>query len=146
MQTYIFTVTVFHNKRVKREIEVVPSMSLYKLAETVIDSFGFDFDHAFGFFSTISDNWRSMCNSERKYELFTDLTEEGEDLEPTGAGSVKKTKVSEVWHAPGGKMLMLFDYGDDWRFVIELKEIGERVVRQKYPRILKRVGRAPKQY
>lgn len=146
MKIYTFTVKLFHDKRIVREIEVVENTSLYKVAEAVVDAFSFDFDHCFGFFSNVSDDWRTMADSKQKYELFTDLIEEGESLEPTGAGSVKKTKASDVWRNLGDQMLMLFDYGDDWRFIIELKEIGKRIVKQKYPRVLKRIGRAPRQY
>ena len=78
------------------------------------------------------------------YELFADMKDEG--IEPTGAGSVKKTKIGEVWKKVGDKMMMLFDYGDDWRFVVELSGFGEKQPKTKYPRIIKSIGNAPEQY
>jgi len=131
-------------KKVVREIEAPENFSLYRLAEAIIGAYDFDFDHAFGFFSKISES--EYFKSERQYELFTDLIEEGEDLEPTGAESVKKTKIAEVWKNPGDKMLFLFDYGDNWLFTVELIGFGKKEAKTKYPRILKSAGKAPKQY
>ena len=74
------------------------------------------------------------------------MIEEGESLEPTGAKGVKKTKIKDVWQNINDKMMFLFDYGDNWQFTVELVGFGARKVNQKYPRILKKVGRAPKQY
>ena len=139
MKTYIFKVHLFHDKKVVREIEVLKSSNLHKLAEAIVKSYYFDFDHAFGFFSTISEQY---YKSEKKYELFADM----EDIEPTGAESVKSTKVSEVWKNLGDKMLFLFDYGDNWLLVVELIKFGEKEAKKKYPRVVKKVGLAPEQY
>lgn len=144
MKTYIFKINLLRNPKVVREIEVLDNASLYKLAEAIVGVYKFNFDHCFGFFSKISEG--RYFDSEKKYELFTDLIEEGENIEPTGAGSVKKTKVKEVWQNVGDKMLFLFDYGDNWLFIVVLKEFSERGVKKKYPRVLKKIGRVPKQY
>ena len=69
-----------------------------------------------------------------------------EGIEPTGAGSVKKTKISEVWKNIGDKMLFLFDYGDNWLFVVELTALHIKDPKQKYPRVIKTSGEAPEQY
>ena len=142
MKTHIFKIQLLHDKRIQREIEVPEDFSLYRLAGAIVGAYGFDFDHAFGFFSKIAES--GYYNSEKKYELFTDLEDEG--IESTGAGSVKKTKVRDVWKTIGDKMLFLFDYGDNWLFVIELIGFGERDPKQKYPHLLKKMGNAPKQY
>ena len=141
MQTRIFKTNLFYDKKIIREIEVPENLTLYKLAETIVGAYDFNFDHAFGFFSTIGERY---LNSERKYELFADMKKE--DIEPTGAESVKKTKISDVWKNIGDKMLLLFDYGDDWRFVVELSGFGEKQQKTKYPRIIKSIGNAPEQY
>ena len=133
-----------HDKKISREIEVLENTNLYKLAEAIVKAYNFNFDHCFGFFNKIAES--GYFKSERKYELFTDLIEEGEDLEPTGARSVKKTKVKEVWQNIGDKMLFLFDYGDNWKFIVKLTESREKDPKQKYPRLLNKTGQAPKQY
>ena len=142
MKTYIFKTNLLRNKKISREIEVPESFTLYKLAETIVTVYDFDFDHAFGFFSTVSEY--GYFDSEQKYELFADI--EDQDIEPTGAESVKKTKISRVWQNPGDKMLFLFDYGDNWMFEVELKGFGKIQKNKIYPCILKEVGKAPKQY
>jgi len=144
MKTYIFKINLLRSPKIVREIEIPNNISLYKLAEAIVDAYNFNFDHCFGFFSKISED--RYFDSEKKYELFTDLIEEGENLESTGAGSVKKTKIKEVWQSAGDKMLFLFDYGGEWLFVVELKGFGEEDTKKKYPRVLKKVGRTPKQY
>ena len=143
MKTYIFKIYLAKNPKIIREIEVGENVSLYKLAEAIVGSYNFYFDHCFGFFDDTGSNY---LKSEKKYELFTDLIEEGELLEPTGAGSVKKTKVKEVWQNLGDKMLFLFDYGANWKFIVELINFGKRDKTKKYPRILKKVGKALRQY
>ncbi|MDP3770395.1 MAG: hypothetical protein Q8R40_05670 [bacterium] len=142
MKTLIFKTNLLHDKKVIREIEAPENLNFHKLAGAIVGAYGFDFDHAFGFFSTISES--GYFKSERKYELFTDLEDEG--IEPTGAGSVKKTKIGEAWKTPGDKMLFLFDYGDNWLFIVELVGFGIKEAKTKYPRVLKSTGTAPEQY
>lgn len=142
MRTYIFKTNLLHNPEIIREIEILENASLYKLAEVIVGSYNFNFDHCFGFFNKIAES--RYFDSEKKYELFTDLGDEG--IEPTGAGSVKKTKTKEVWQSIGDKMLFLFDYGDNWQFIIKLIGFGKKTAKQKYPRILKKIGKAPRQY
>ena len=152
MRTYIFKTSLLYSSpliapqgpEISRKIEIPENANLYKLAKAIIRAYNFDFDHCFGFFSRINES--RYFDSEKKYELFTDLIEEGEDLELTGAGSVRKTKISEVWQNIGDKMMFLFDYGDGWQFLVELMNFGSRTVKQKYPRTLKKIGRAPRQY
>jgi len=144
MKTYIFNTNLFENKKISRKIEVAENISLYQLAKAIVKAYDFNFDHCFGFFSKVSPY--GYFGSEEQYELFTDLIEEGEEIEPTGAGSVKKTKVNEVWRKLKDRMMFLFDYGDNWRFLVELVDFGKKDAKKKYPRIIKKIGRAPKQY
>ena len=141
MKTYIFKTKLLNDKEIVREIEVAENISLYKLAEAIVSAYDFYFDHAFGFYSNMKGDY---FKSKKMYELFADLEEGG--IEPTGAGSVKKTKIGEVWEKVGDKMMMLFDYGDGWQFAVELISFGEKAVKTKYPRLLKSIGKAPEQY
>lgn len=43
-------------------------------------------------------------------------------------------------------MLFLFDYGDNWNFRVELKEIRKAIEGEKLPRVLNVIGKAPLQY
>ncbi len=121
-----------------REIAILGSKSLDHFAEAIIAAFGFDFDHAFGFYSDLSDY---VYHSEIKYELFADIGDAG-----PGSLSVKKTKIAEAFAIPDAKMTFLFDYGDEWLFRVERIGAGQKEPDKTYPLVLKRVGKAPKQY
>ena len=145
MQTYVFRTHLLRDTRVVREIEVPESISLYKLAEAVVKAYGFDFDHCFGFYSDVTAG--RYHDSRRKYELFADMEQaEGVWIEPVDSQSVEKTKASQVWRKPGDTMMMLFDYGDGWRFTVQLVGLGERNPRKKYAQLVRSRGKAPRQY
>ena len=130
----IFRVTL--EPQIYREIEIPAAKSLYDLAKAIVAAFGFDFDHAFGFFSKLSGN---IFASPVKYELFADMGE-------GKSRSVKRTRVADAFPSTGSKMTFLFDYGDGWEFRIELIGEGEKQKGVKYPKVAKAVGEAPGQY
>ncbi|WP_342549003.1 hypothetical protein NST69_08665 [Paenibacillus sp. FSL P2-0089] len=122
--------------RPTRKIAISAKASLYDLAAVTIESFDFDLDHAFGFY----DNLKNWTRSEEGYESFADV----------GAGDrfpgVQKVKISKVFHTPKQKMLLLFDYGDEWRMIVQY--LGETEVKpgQKLPMVTEIEGEAPDQY
>ena len=122
-----------------RKIKIAGSRSLYQFAKTITGAFGFNFDHAFGFY----DSFGSLRDAKKAYELFVDI---GEKAVTPVSGGVKKTKVSEAFQRTGEKMLFLFDYGDEWRFSVELKEIRKTGEKESEPVILESTGKAPEQY
>lgn len=124
--------------KVLRKIQIPGTKSLYSFAKTITQAFGFYFDHCFGFY----DNFERYHDSKKAYELFTDI---GEDPAP-GVKGVKSTKIAQVFKTPGDKMLFLFDYGDGWRFAVELKKIKPSENRDLKPAILEQTGKAPLQY
>ena len=133
--TQIFRVRI--RPRISREIEIPSEASLYDLATAIVQAFDFDLDHAFGFFSKLDHH---VFDSPVRYELFADLDGDSE------SGSVKRTKVAQAFPAVGAKLQFLFDYGDDWRFQVELIGVGQKIPKTRYPKLLKAVGKAPPQY
>src|SRR3954463_14629058 len=123
--------------RLYRDFELPSGASLEDLAAAIVHSFGFDFDHAFGFYSSLGYRYH---DAEERYELFADLGEASE-----GVRSVRRARLSAAFPELGKTMLLLFDYGDEWRFKVELIGLG-RKEKAVYPRVLKRVGEAPAQY
>ena len=84
-ETLIFRASL--EKDVYRAFEIADTSNLYVLAQAIVRSFDFDFDHAFGFYGKLKGN---ICDSPVRYELFVDMGEsEGE------ARSVKRTRVTE---------------------------------------------------
>lgn len=142
---YIFDVKMIHyppkGKKVVRTIAFPGEKSLYQFAGTIIRAFDFFFDHCFAFYGDVNNH----PSSEQKeiYELFVDA---GEEPTAPHAKGVKKVKVEKVFTAVGKTMLFMFDYGDDWRFSVTLKEIRPATEGEKLPRVLKSVGKAPEQY
>src|SRR4051794_5843358 len=118
-----------------RDIEIDSGKSLYDLAEGILRAFDFDLDHAFGFYSKLTEY---CLDSPIKYELFADL-EGGE----SDAGSVKHTKVAQAFPDVGSKMLFLFDYGDEWRFKGGVVGMGGEGAQGRDPKVVATVGKAP---
>jgi hypothetical protein len=136
--THILRASLQDEPTILREIEVESRKTLSDLAEAIVYAFGFEFDHAFGFYSKLTGH--DVMRSQPRYELFADMGEK------TEAKSVRKTHVAHAFPAVGHTMLFMFDYGDDWRFVVEVIGMGQKVPKSRYPRVLKKVGRAPEQY
>ena len=138
MESTTHTFRVSLKPKVYRDIEIEGSRSLRDLAEAITGAFDFDFDHAFGFYSKLTGPYQE---SPERYELFADL----EDTE-SDAQSVERTKLAEAFAAVGKTMLFLFDYGDEWRFQVQLTARGETKPKTRYPRLVATMGDAPSQY
>ena len=123
--------------RLYRDIEIESDASLAKLAGAIVRAFDFDMDHAYGFFSKLTGN---VYQSPVKYELFADA-----DV-GRASRSVKRTTVAQAFTSVGSKMLLLYDYGDEWRFKVEVIGLGEKAATVRYPKVAAKVGDAPEQY
>jgi hypothetical protein len=133
-----FRVALQRKRSVYRDIEIEGTSSLHDLAEAIIASFDFEFDHAFGFYSGSTPG--KMLKQQPMYELFAD---EGEESE---AGSVKKTRVADAFPKVGHAMTFLFDYGDEWLFHVEMTRRSEKAAELRYPRMVASKGESPEQY
>jgi hypothetical protein len=137
--TLVIRAALEGRRSIRRDIEIEASRSLYQLAEAIVAAFGFDFDHAFGFYSGLTP--AKMMRQHPRYELFVDMG----NAEP-GAISVKRTTISKAFPAIGHAMIFLFDYGDGWHFRVSLREARIRVAKVRYPRVVATRGDAPAQY
>src|SRR3984893_5978966 len=109
-ETLVFRASL--TSKIYWDIEIAGTSSLYALAQAIVSSFDFDFDHAFGFYSKLKGN---IYDSPVQYELFVDMGE-GE----SEARSFQRTHVEEASPSAGSQMRFLFDYGDGWEFLVEL--------------------------
>ena len=146
LEYYIFDIWILgtggvgdFKDNVLRKIQIVGTKSLYNFAKVIIQAFNFYFDHCFGFYN----NFQRYPDSTKAYELFVDI---GEAPLTQITKGVKKTKIQQVFKNPGEKMLFLFDYGDEWRFQVELKEIRKANKSNLKQVILESIGKAPIQY
>lgn len=138
-QTFILRVALDGDNSLYRDIEIESSKSLYRFAEAITAAFDFDFDHAFGFYSGLTST--KMMRTDPRYELFADMG----SADP-GVRSVKNTRIAQAFPAIGHVLLFLFDYGDDWRFHVSLKEAATKLPKVRYPRVVATRGKAPPQY
>ena len=135
-ETLVFRASL--TSKIYRDIEIAGTGSLYALAQAIVRSFDFDFDHAFGFYSKLKGN---IYDSPVRYELFVDIGEGEAD-----ARSVKRTRAIKAFPSVGTKMRFLFDYGDEWEFLVELINRKPKEPKAKLPRLLISAGKAPAQY
>ena len=136
--THIFRVALRDRPSVRRDIELPSGGSLEDLAAAIVGAFGFDLDHAFGFYSSLGHRYH---DAEERYELFADLGQADE-----GVRGVRRTRLSTAFPEPGKQMLFLFDYGDEWLFRVELTALGRKEPKARYPRVLAKAGPSPVQY
>lgn len=134
-KVYLFKVSL--NKKIYREIALKGRTNLYAFAKEIVGAFDFEFDHAFGFY----DNIKDIRKSSEAYTLFYDFGDSVNDNEK----SVKKSYIYKVFQL-NKKMLFLFDYGDDWMFLVECLGISDPKDSIKYPVVVERKGAAPPQY
>ncbi len=128
-------------KEALRTVAVSGNKNLYHLADAIVSSFGFMFDHCFAFYGDV--NGQPKRTQQEIYELFVDI---GEEPTAPHAQGVKKMKIASAFSEIGKTMLIRFDYGDDWRFGVELKETRPLMPGEKLPAVLKKTGKAPLQY
>lgn len=120
--------------RLCRDIEVSSSSTLADLAEAIVAAFGFDLNHAY--YSKLTGK---LFDSPLRFELFA-------DIEGGGSRSVKGTRVTTAFQKVGSAMTFLYDYGDEWRFRVEVIGTGQAQPDANYPRIVSKIGKAPPQY
>lgn len=133
-----------------RTITIEETSALYTLAQIILQAFHFDSDHLFGFY----DNVYNWTNSHEQYDFYWEEVPPPcpkshrsiFDIEFKESGSVMQVRVNNVFCEIGKRMLFLYDYGDEWHFVIEFE--GKRTPKKgkEYPAVIKRKGKAPKQY
>jgi hypothetical protein len=123
--------------RVYRDIEIDSTLTLFDLAHVITGAFGFDSEHAFGFFSRLTGR---VFASPVRYELFAD-----EDL-GGDAGNVRQATIGQAFPQTNSKMLFVYDYGDEWRFKVDVREISELPPSGIVSRVTAQVGKAPDQY
>lgn len=117
--------------------------SLYELADAILSAAKFDMDHAFGFYEPDFFKNRRGQNSDiyEQYTLFADMGEA--DCAPDDYG-VKDVLVGVVFEV-GEPMIMLFDYGDDWRFQVLCTNIAMGC-KLKKTKLVSTTGTPPEQY
>ncbi len=71
--THIFRVALRDQPSIHRGIEIDSAKSLAEFAEAIVGAFGFEFDHAFGFYTETEG--RAVMRGRPAYELFANMSE-----------------------------------------------------------------------
>lgn len=125
-----------------RTIAILGKSTLYTLASTILRAFNFDSDHLFGFYDNV-DDW---TDSDERYEFDGDFDSGAETDLYKKMRDVRHARISRIFNRVGKEMLFLYDYGDEWQFVMELLEKRVREEGKKYPAVIEREEKAPRQY
>jgi len=112
-----------------REIALYSDTPLSLVAQVLLDAFGFDSGKAFGFYSTVHGDY-----SRSEWHV--------DSLSP----SIMKIPLAVIDDMDESQMLFVYDFEDEWRFLVKYinrMESSEEIV---CPAILTRQGSAPDQY
>lgn len=126
--TYVFKVSLAKN--LWRRIKVYANHTLLDLHHAIQDAYKFDDDHLYSFF---------MDGKLWSYECFNSLYDEKGPY-------VNDVRIGELGLSVGQNILYLFDFGDMWRFRVELEEIRAEGDKPRNPKIIEKKGKAPEQY
>ena len=111
-------------------IAIPAHLTLDWLATAILDAYQFDYDHLYEF------SYRDRTG--RSYTVAHPACED-----PPFTSDMK---VGDLPLAPGNFMTFWYDFGDDWKFKVELADIQPPAPKQKEPQILETKGKAPEQY
>jgi hypothetical protein len=132
--THIFRVEL--QPDLYREIEVLSGMPLDYLAAAIVEVFGFDFDHLYGFYSKLTGN---VYASTPRYEV-------PGMLDDPDALNVEEVAIEAAFRRVGKALLFIFDFGDNWRFRVTFTGRGQMPADGRYFRLVRSLGDAPPQY
>ena len=130
-RTGLYTFKVSLSKSLWRKISVSHKHSLYYLHMAIQEAFDFDNDHLYAFY--VGGNQRPG-----KPIYCADAESEGVTAE--------ETIIADLGLYKGQKLLYLFDFGDEWKFDVELLSIDKDSVLPIKPVIVEAKGESPEQY
>ena len=113
-----------------RRIAMPGALPLEDLAETIIGTFEFTYDHLYRF------SYRN------RFGVETHINHPYMDDSPWAS----VVRVGDVPLQEGQSMTYLYDFGDRWEFEVTLERVDPRDLAMKEPAILDARGEAPEQY
>jgi hypothetical protein len=137
MAVYRFRTTFEDFDDVHRDIEIKSTQTFQDLNEAIHSAIGFDASKPASFYMS-DDYWK------KGKEITTrDLT----DTEKSNVATMKKARLCDFIADPHQKIYYIFDFNAMWTFHIELVKIFvNEEIGASYPRCIKVIGEAPKQY
>lgn len=131
---YVFDARLVDYDGVGCTIAARASQTLEHLHRAMRRAFNWYDDHLYSF-------WLSGVHWDGPATEFTAPYE----LAETEAGSAT-VRLSDLDLQPGRPIAYVFDFGDEWRVLLELRERVRPEPGARYPKVLERRGEAPAQY
>lgn len=138
MAVYRFRIEIEDHDNLFREIEIKSSQTFQDLHFSILQAYGFDLKHAASFFYS-DDLWH--MEDEIAFELLP-------YSQISGASPMSKVRISDYIDDPHQRFLYVYQSDEGWVFLTELVNISTDAPKagENYPRMVKSVGEAPKQY
>lgn len=137
MAVYRFRITFEDFDDIHRDIEIKSTQTFEDFHHVIHNSIGFDAAKPASFFMS-DDYWK-------KGKEITTRDLEGDEKSKTAL--MKKARLCDFIVDPHQKIYYVFDFNAMWTFRIELtKIIVNEEIGAEYPRCIKTIGDAPKQY
>ncbi len=130
-RTGVYTFKVSLSKKLWRKISVSHKHSLSDLHMAIQETFDFDNDHLYAFY---------VGGSRRTGKAIYCAYAESE------GSTAEETTIADLGLFKGQKLLYLFDFGDEWKFDIQLLSIDKNSVPPIKPIIVETKGESPEQY
>lgn len=129
-----FRVSLRDRPDIWRIIDIKGTQMLSSLHKAIFKAFDRFEEHQYSFFL-----------SSKPYDRGREYSSPGIGDDGT-VNLASRIRIDSVELYSGRKFLYLFDYGDEWWHEVELMSVTERVTRAKYPRVVKKQGKSPRQY
>jgi hypothetical protein len=113
-----------------RRIALSSELTLFDLSRLILESVDFDTDHL--------DMFRYIHPTGRRIEAHHPYAD--------GSPSTDEVRIGDLLLAEGASMIYIFDFGDWWKFEVQLETIQPENERSQYAEILEIHGEAPQQY
>jgi hypothetical protein len=129
----VFDAELLNASGVRARLAVDAGQHLTALHNAIVEAFGWDDDHLYSFWLD-GEFWGSTSTEFARPSPIAEASTQTADV-----------PLVELDLAVGASIAYIFDYGDEWRVRLVLREYAE-TDGGAYPRVLDRVGTAPPQY
>lgn len=146
MAVYKFRIIFEDHEDVVREIEVQGKQTFEDFHRTIQEAIAFDGSKDASFFMS-DDYWRKGQEiSNAKVVVNDDDDDDYRKPKKTPPKQMSKSRIADFIDDPHQKIVYVFDPAVKWTLMIELVKIVSDDPKAIYPRTVKSVGAAPKQY
>jgi len=128
------------NPVISRTIEIKGDQTLEDLHHAIFDAFDREEEHMYEF----QIGGKGPHDPEAKRYGLPEADEDFGDSQQTGAA--EDTTIDSLGLKVEDIFGYWFDFGDDWWHQINVVSIEEKVLKGRYPKVVKRVGKSPPQY